>query len=175
MAVQYLLPCECGNTTPIDTSQAGSSVPCSCGKQIDVPSLRAIRELTPASDDVAPSNYQWNPAAGLVFVCGLVLALVGAGMAFFMHLNVQTMVNLDSPPEADVAAWIEEIDSMPPELLFDEWNAQLHVGLGEYQMSPFVQARMMARQFEMYRNTALVVMACGLIFAATSIFLRRKE
>jgi hypothetical protein len=41
----YLLPCPCGNTTPVDIGQAGGRVTCSCGAQLDVPPLRQLRHL----------------------------------------------------------------------------------------------------------------------------------
>ncbi len=41
----YLLPCACGNSVPVDIGQAGGRVVCSCGTQLDVPTLRQLRHL----------------------------------------------------------------------------------------------------------------------------------
>ncbi|MDP6466164.1 MAG: hypothetical protein QF918_00385 [Pirellulaceae bacterium] len=176
MAVRYLLPCEmCGSTTPVDMSQAGGSVMCGCGETLEVPSLRAIRELTPSSEATDARKYQWNPAAGVTFASGVVIALVGAGVALFMHLNSLELTNLEPPPEDEVAAWIAEVDSAAPEELIEMWNVARHVGLGDYHASPFVQARMVSQRLAMYRNIGLIVVASGLAFAGSSVFLRRRS
>jgi hypothetical protein len=176
MAAQYLLPCECGKTTPIDTSQAGSSVTCVCGNHLEVPSLRAIRELTPQVQATDAGKYQWNQTAGLTFASGLVIALIGGGAAVLMHLNVVEFAKFKPPPEEVVTAWIEapDIDNAPAEEILDMWNTAKSVGLGEYEMSDFVLSRIVIKQRTMYRNMGLIVVACGLAFAASSIFLRRK-
>ncbi len=174
MAAQYLLPCDCGATTPVETNQAGNTVICSCGKQLEVPSLRAIRELAPHGVDDAARGYEWNPAAGLIFVGGMFLAFIGAGVALFMHINSVQAVSFELPPEDEVAAWVAEIDSAPPEELFNMWNSSRHMGLGDHRASPFVQARMISARFATYRNTGLIIMASGLVFAGTSFFVRRK-
>ena len=174
MAVQYLLPCECGSTTPIDTSQAGGSVVCSCGETLEVPSLRAIRDLTPLSETTEVRKYQWNPTAGLLFVSGLIIAITGGGVAFSMHRYSRLAVDFDLPREEDVAAWVAEVDTLPPEELIDMWNDVVQLGLGEYEMSPFVHARMLSQRFARYRNMALIVMGSGIAIAVTSMFLRRK-
>jgi len=174
MAAQYLLPCECGNTTPIDTSQAGDTVVCQCGQRLEVPSLRAIRELTPHADQADQRKYEWSPAAGMIFVGGMLLALVGGGAAAYTHTTSVQMVNFNLPPEADVAAWVEQVDEAPPQELFDIWNAARDLGLGDHRASPFVQYRLVSERYVMYRNMSLIVMASGLVFAGTSIFVRRK-
>jgi len=173
MAARYLLPCECGNTTPVDMSQAGGSVLCGCGKQLEVPSLRAIRELPRLSEAADVHKYQWNPAAGMTFVSGVVIAFVGAGVALAMHLN--SLVVPELPSEEMVAAWVGEVDNATPEELFQIWNSARHDGLGEHGDSPFIQARMVSKRLAMYRNMGLIVVASGLAFAGSSIFLRRKS
>lgn len=175
MAARYLLPCECGATTPIEVNQAGSSVVCSCGKTLEVPSLRAVRQLTPCGDSMDKRESTWNPAAGMIFVSGVAIALVGASVAFFMHMNSLQAVNFVPPPESEVAAWVAEVDTASPEELFEMWNYSRHMGLGERSMSPFVHARIVSQRFATNRNVALVVMASGLAFAGTSLFLRRNS
>ena len=174
MPAQYLLPCECGNTTPIDTSQAGSSVVCACGRKLEVPSLRAIRELAPLGNASEHRKSEWNPAAGLIFVSGLCIVLLGGASAGFNHMHAAQLGNLEPPPAGDVAAWVAEIDDAPTEELFNIWNASRQSGLGDHNLSPFVQARAVAQRYQTYRNTSLIVMAGGLFCAATSILVRRK-
>ncbi len=174
MAPQYLLTCECGVTQPIETNQAGSSVVCRCGKTLEVPSLRAIRELPRVENENERPRAEWNPAAGLIFVTGMFLAFLGAGAAFYMHMNAIQISNFEMPPEDEVEAWVAEVDDAPPEELFNMWNASRHMGLGEHQASPFVRARQVAERFAAYRNIGLIVLASGLVFAATSFLVRGK-
>lgn len=176
MAAQYLLPCQCGKTTPIDTSQAGGSVTCVCGNQVEVPSLRAIRELTPQVQATDAGTYQWNQTAGLTFASGLVIALIGGAAALLMHLNIMEYAKFKPAPKEAITAWIEapDIDNAPAEEMLDMWNMAKSVGLGDYQMSEYIMARNAIKQATMYRNIGLIVVACGLVFAGTSIFLRRK-
>jgi len=41
--VTYLLPCSCGQTLTVSSSQAGTNVRCCCGKDVAVPSLSVLR------------------------------------------------------------------------------------------------------------------------------------
>ena len=41
----YLLPCSCGKTVLVEMGQAGGRVTCSCGTQLEVPTLRQLRHL----------------------------------------------------------------------------------------------------------------------------------
>ncbi len=45
----FRLPCACGQSVSVSASQAGQTVGCSCGAQLEVPTLRGLREL-PLSD-----------------------------------------------------------------------------------------------------------------------------
>jgi hypothetical protein len=45
---QYLLDCSCGRRVPVRASEAGSSVPCDCGRELRVPPLSKLRELSGA-------------------------------------------------------------------------------------------------------------------------------
>ncbi len=45
LAQKYLLPCSCGKTVPVETSQAGGEVRCDCGQVLKIPSLSNIKKL----------------------------------------------------------------------------------------------------------------------------------
>ncbi len=148
---------------------------CGCGNNLEVPSLRAIRELTPHSQVSDVDKYQWNPAAGMTFASGVIIALVGAGMALYMHLYATELSTFEAPPKEQIEAWVAEIEKAQPEELIDAWNTFRHDGLGEYQMSPLIQARIDMKWAEMTRNIGMIVVACGLAFAGSSIFLRSRS
>ena len=50
-SMRYLLPCSCGQSVGVEFRQAGGQVRCACGRVLEVPSLRTIRQLEP---EVAP-------------------------------------------------------------------------------------------------------------------------
>jgi hypothetical protein len=46
--MEYFVPCECGEGVPVTEGAAGSRVTCACGRTVNVPSLRELRN---ASDE----------------------------------------------------------------------------------------------------------------------------
>ena len=93
-----------------------------------------------------------------------------------MYLYANDWKQFEPPPKEVVDAWVEEanIDNTPPEELLVMWNEAVKIGLGEYKVSPLVQAREAIQWSEMCQNVAWIVVACGLAFAGSSFFLRRK-
>jgi hypothetical protein len=78
------LPCECGSTVRVATAQAGSTVTCSCGRAINVPSYRELKNCS------AP-KYESNdldelPRSGMdrqdKFILGIILICVTYGGVF---------------------------------------------------------------------------------------------
>lgn len=51
MNTSYLLPCTCGRNVNINVRQAGGTITCTCGAQLDVPALRQMRDLEEAAYD----------------------------------------------------------------------------------------------------------------------------
>jgi len=81
--MKYLLPCECGATTPIEPTQAGQTITCRCGATLDAPTMREIRGLEPAAADstAAGSTRRWSAGRGAAFAVGLLVFLVAGGVA----------------------------------------------------------------------------------------------
>lgn len=80
MTTKYLLRCDCGNEIAVEPTQAGEQVACICGKQVDVPTMRRIKQLPQASQEQASSRpaFQWGLRHALVLI-GIVLVLACAG------------------------------------------------------------------------------------------------
>jgi hypothetical protein len=77
---RYLLSCACGQTAQVETRQAGQQVVCQCGKKLDVPPLRQLRELplAPGTDEHVLSA--WTARHGVItaaLVLAMLLAIVG--------------------------------------------------------------------------------------------------
>lgn len=64
----YLVPCACGQKTPVDRSRAGMTVPCSCGAQLEIPSLgklSSLEQLSPKeAAEIAPQVVRRQATAG---------------------------------------------------------------------------------------------------------------
>lgn len=86
MSTQYLLPCSCGSTTPVQTAQAGEQIRCACGAELTVPTLRALRNLPVDKSDVQPPEFTWNPGYGLIFL-GALGILAGVGLIVLLELT----------------------------------------------------------------------------------------
>jgi hypothetical protein len=81
MPVNYLLPCQCGKKTEIDSSQAGLSVRCACGAELVVPTMRglaALERVEAAPRDLPlQSEAAWGARQGLRFL-GSTIVVVAA-------------------------------------------------------------------------------------------------
>jgi hypothetical protein len=73
---KYLLTCTCGNEVPVEIGQAGGRVACTCGAQLDVPTLRQLRHLPQEKAAETGAAASWGThqgwiAAALIFVAAL--------------------------------------------------------------------------------------------------------
>ena len=88
MSAKYLLPCSCGLEVAVEPAQAGGTVQCGCGKQLDVPTLREIVRLKPVavSGPAAPSSPTWGLRHGLL-VLGtlLIVGSLATAAHFYVH------------------------------------------------------------------------------------------
>ena len=67
--MEYVVACTCGNVLPVSEAMAGSSLTCSCGRTVPVPSLsespaQASAEAVPASVPAAEPPEQTPPGPG---------------------------------------------------------------------------------------------------------------
>ncbi len=75
----YLLPCSCGQKVPVSVRHAGQMVRCACGAELEVPTLRGLRELESAAG-TTPARRVWGDRQRVVFalaVASLVAFAVG--------------------------------------------------------------------------------------------------
>jgi len=127
---RYLLPCECGQAVPIEVSQAGEKVICPCGRVLEVPALRAVRQLRVAPAEsvarVAPSR--WTFGHGLAFALGVFLLVAGLLLCAYSYLN-QQFVRAQLVPQEEVNAWVDAIDSFSLDDLWAYWSEIRNIGL----------------------------------------------
>jgi len=83
--MQYLLPCSCGESIPLDVTQAGQTVTCRCGKTQQAPSLLKIKKLQPVDRDLLSASRTVSTFnAQLFFLC--LGCIVSIPSAIFLHL-----------------------------------------------------------------------------------------
>ncbi len=71
----YLLPCTCGEKILVDKSQAGLPVPCRCGKELTIPTLRGFAQLEQTTVDGRAAR-EWSSRQGVHFI-GAAIAVLG--------------------------------------------------------------------------------------------------
>ena len=86
MSVRYLLSCPgCQKQVPVEAGRAGGNVTCACGQTIEVPTVRALRELpqeeapprtASGGQDHSPGESNWGPKQGVLFL-GFLILLAG--------------------------------------------------------------------------------------------------
>ena len=102
---QYLLPCECGQKLPVNSTQAGERVRCTCGRELDVPTLRSLQALERRDDAAAkPELAPWGWRQGLAFLGASIFVLAS------LALVVLNLKKPQSREQAFMAARPESLD-----------------------------------------------------------------
>jgi hypothetical protein len=164
--MRHLLPCPCGQSIPIDTSQAGERITCAkCGQSQDAPTYRGIKALPLDSADVAAAKRaqeaksQWSPAQGYLFAVGLLMMLIGLCGAAYCVYVVRAIDVPEPPAEKILAADEAHFDKLTIDQLYEGFlNAKAN-GLGVPQPPLHVLAK---RAEATYTRTGI---ACGILAA----------
>lgn len=154
MAAQYLLPCKCGSSLPVSQSQAGGHLRCSCGAELEVPTLRGLRDLEQVEVAQEQGAAEWGLRQGILTVGILVSLLLGGGAAWFA-------ANEPAPPESfDIASRANVLDTgienLTPDQAWTMWKSQyepLAVN-GFYDREPLGNKirKQNITQHQLYRN-----------------------
>jgi len=117
----YLLTCQCGKSVPVEVGQAGGRVTCSCGAQLDVPTLRMLRHLPVAQSEAAKSQASWDArkgfAAAALIVAGLLVAF-----ALWNRINEPKVMEFDPARQIDAAN--KGLEKLTPA---ESWHFWVHV------------------------------------------------
>lgn len=178
--MKYLLPCSCGNSIPIETSQAGQTVTCSCGQMQEVPTMRAIRQLEPAHE-TAPakrrplSTAKWSISQRLLFTFGLAVAAIGfwfAGSLQFTRSRLDTQeVKWDTQLDTD----LQKLETMNLEGAWETWIRVRDKDIGPYKPPPFMVARAFSERWRpivLWTGGAGII---GLIMMGVAFVLPREK
>jgi hypothetical protein len=166
---KHLLTCECGEKVPVDIGQAGGQVTCSCGRPLNVPTLRNLKQLpvaeTPAS--AVAGQAPWNIKKGFV-AAGLILAGILVAYAAWNHFSEPVVPQFD--PSVRSAAVEQGLEKMTPAESWDMWVqvyrplADKGFGVFEYPHKAAIEEHIAQRR--VLQATLLVVAA---VLAITSL------
>ncbi len=114
MKTKYLLSCSCGRKHPVEATQAGQTLRCTCGEELTVPTMQRLRRLEridePDPREVAASA--WSLRQKLVLV-GAVIAALGLGLSAHVYRGRPQLV---------------EVDQLTLPQSLDVWRAYSHAG-----------------------------------------------
>jgi hypothetical protein len=169
MADDYLLPCTCGRTHRVSARQAGSTLACPCGIDLEVPGMRELRGLETAAPTSAVRQTAWGLRQGLRLI-GMLLVGAGVAAGLYFSLVVMPAANETEIPQA-------QNEMMTPS---DAWMVWTFIQRGIVYQVP-IDAQKIAylayqqRSAERGTNIALTAIVLGGVFSAASFLVRRTR
>ena len=97
---KYLLPCCCGQKTPIESRQAGEVITCGCGESLKVPTMLEMATLELAEPETAmlAKQHSWGVRERLILL-GAVIVLISIGPVIYLFCTPPTSPRIDASPE----------------------------------------------------------------------------
>jgi len=136
---QFLLPCPCGASIPVNRSQAGMSLPCpQCGKTIEIPTIRKLAEFAVAVPAYKPvksaASLRWlGPIAAVSLIICLIGFTYGGYLAIERYSLISELnksnVSLDSNEEDFLARTRKAALQSAPADTWDYLNVMIEKGL----------------------------------------------
>ncbi len=162
MTVAYLLPCSCGAEVPVESVQAGGSVRCACGKEIEVPPLRVMTTLrsvgVSTSDPESDVQGAWRRTSLLLLLVGALVVSGAIARIAFLYAALPAPPSLDrAKPAWTIVIWRELRKGADGPLFRDQAN--YHKSLDDW---------------ESRRTSALVVALGGVIVLLSAVIIRRR-
>ena len=156
---EYLLPCSCGQKVPVSARHAGQTVRCTCGAELDVPTLRGLRELETAGSPTVSARRAWGNRQRVVFLLA-VASLVAFAVAGFLALRI--------PPKIEPPPAIEINQESPMTQVFAAYD-ELKRGLGVAPPALNLYERQAAQRREMLMWGVRIALALGGIGAVATV------
>jgi hypothetical protein len=164
---RYLLSCDCGNAVSVDVGQAGGHVACSCGKTLEVPTLRLLRHLPTEPSKSELPRKSWNLRAGVVAALLTPAILLGIA-ALMIRLSEPTVPPFDLQGMHEQN--LKEVDRMAPAEWFQMWSYRyrrtVENGFSVYQ--PPVDLATL-RQIDQKRLVQKVLLSLAAVFAGGAL------
>lgn len=108
MRGKYLLPCSCGREIPVEAAQAGEQVRCTCGAELEVPTLLALATLKRAEPGPAATKppATWGARQRLILV-GAMITAASLGVGIRLYLGRPTIPVEKLSPAQAWALWLD--------------------------------------------------------------------
>lgn len=175
MSQRYLLKCECGIEHPVETAQAGDTLPCSCGRTVSIPSFRELRQLPPAAAGGPPKKAKraWHPLQGLLFGVGSVMFTVWTvwGVSLEIHRRV---LDLEEDPriQQELQRNLKNIGKLKIHESYEVWKLIQQRGLGRRQPPPYVLNRELNRYWLSVEIQMFLAALVGVVLIVVSLVIR---
>jgi hypothetical protein len=171
----YLLTCVCGKTVPVDIGQAGGRVTCSCGTQLEVPTLRQLRQLPQEQTaEVRRPKSAWGTRQGIeaVSLIGAALLLAWSGWIWWTEPTL---------PKFDPAARMEAVEQQlkTPAKAWELWIGYYRPlaerGFPIFRVGNMAEIENARREARFLRFMLWAVAAILLIVAISTMFWPRPQ
>lgn len=175
--MQYLLPCACGRTIPVDLGQAGQTLTCECGHKLEVPTLRGIKALPPAETKGGKANPSvnpapaWSPLQGGLFSAGILIAIIGIAIATYSTYII-SQLQVPPPSAEQLAKSEEQFDRIPLDELYNLYLQVREAGLGMTDTPLYVRARQVRKTFTRYLIAGSAIAVIGIGMTVSSFVIR---
>jgi hypothetical protein len=172
MSQQYLLPCSCGQNTPVSPAQAGGQVTCVCGKSLPVPTLRGLRELEIAPAAAPEKKAGWSRVHGAVFASGLTIAAIGVVLLALSVLQYGQIVGFGMTKDRTedvLRSQQADIEGMSPTQVLAEWRKDIEDGLGEPEEPPWSKFKRLAASNVSWIKVGAVAVIGGILISLITL------
>jgi hypothetical protein len=170
VATEYLVPCQCGQTVPVQTRQAGQTVHCACGRTLVVPTIRELSRLEQRQGAPDVSAAPWSTRSAMLSL-GLLITLLGVGLTGYLYWKM---------PRIDPVAKGREVENMSPYETWQWWR-YYNSGIPRYPTDEFMVAK--GREIYLTRWSyftigigliGLLILLVGLVMPGTNVRGQRR-
>jgi hypothetical protein len=172
MSQHYLLPCTCGQKTPVSVAQAGGHVMCVCGEKLAVPTLRGLRQLELAPAVAVSPKAGWSRIQGAVFASGLTVAAIGIVLLAMSGLQYGQIVGFGMTQDRtqDVLRTQQaDIEQLSPTQALAEWHKVVGEGLGEQEEPPWSKFKRLAASHVIRIKVGAVAVIGGILVSLVTL------
>ena len=155
MKTSYWLPCACGQRLSVETTQAGTTVHCTCGTELTVPTLHEMSHLELAATAEAARSRRAKPGWGkrqARILLGALVTVVSIALLIYLEISQPRLPRVDSLAPIQVWSLWQDLRRGPDR----------HLPQGEKQFLDSL------RMYRSGKVAALVCAATGLLLMAFS-------
>ena len=169
MSTLFLVPCSCGEKLQVEISQAGEVLVCSCGRSLEIPALRSLRQLDSVSGPTRPSDHRrWSPSQGVLFVAGSAIFVVSLAAATFLLVAKWEGTTSGFGASHSKATVREDLVDLSPDEAWHEWQV-----LREVRERPHLRLHHdRDRDHGLYLRVAVVFAVVGIAIAGSALVVR---